>query len=73
MRPEHALLKALTGRAEEHQVVGEDPEREFAPLRSRAAGGEGGAEAALVLAEAALDSLDANDKPGCRSGLAWSG
>ena len=49
-----ALLKALAGRAEEHQVVGEDPEREFAPLRSRAAGGEGGAEAALVLAEPAL-------------------
>jgi hypothetical protein len=48
------LLKALACRAEEHQVVGEDPEREFAPLRSRTAGGEGGTEAALVLAEAAL-------------------
>ena len=34
--------------------MGEDPEREFAPLRGRAAGGEGGAEAPFVLAEAAL-------------------
>src|SRR3712207_6591054 len=49
-----ALLKASRGQPEQHQVVGEDPQDELARLGGGAAGREGGAEAALVLAEAAL-------------------
>ena len=40
---------------EEHHVVHEDTEDEFAALRGRVARGERGAEAALVLTEGALD------------------
>ena len=51
-----ALLKrSWSFLGEEHEVVGDDAQKEFAGLRSRLAGGQGWIEAALMLAEAALD------------------
>ncbi len=60
----NALLKGSPYFGEEHEVVRDDTQDEFAPLRRVPTRGERGAEAAFVLAEAALDSLDANDKSG---------
>jgi hypothetical protein len=55
--PGVALLKPSGEQPEQHQVMGEDPQDELARLGGGAAGGEGsegGAEAALELAETAL-------------------
>ena len=57
-----ALLKRSCGLGEEHEVVGQDTQDEFASLSLMSSGGECGAEATFVLAEATLDSLNANDK-----------
>ena len=42
--------------------MGQDTQDEFASLSLMSSGGECGAEATFVLAEATLDSLNANDK-----------
>ena len=49
-----ALLKPLGLQPDDHQVMGEDPEDNLMPLRGGGVGGQGRAEAAFVLAEAAL-------------------
>ncbi|WP_222440876.1 hypothetical protein, partial [Siccirubricoccus deserti] len=42
-----ALLKPCGGRPEEHQVVGEDPQDDFARLRGTAASAQSRAEASF--------------------------
>ena len=55
MRTRFALLKGSCGFGEEHEVVGQDTQDEFASLSLMSSGGECGAEATFVLAEATLD------------------